>query len=892
MWNVLFVLTFFTFTSGLPHIHILLWIKGGVQAADIDKLISAEIPDKDKDPILFDIVTSQMVHGPCGRALDRNAPCMQDGRCTKRYPRPFVAETQLGEDGYPAYKRTMPEHGGKTATIKMKNGVEKEIDNQWIVPYCPFLSKTFNAHINVEWVNSVKSIKYCCKYVNKGSDAAMFSLQQDNTRNEVDLYQMGRYISTNEAIWRFLQFPIHERYPSVQQLSVHLENGQRVYFTEANARQVAQNPKDSTLMAFFRLCQADSFARTLLYHQVPSYYTWKGNKWSPRKKGQSVPGYPAMRKDDTLGRVYTVHPNQQECFFLRILLHEVKGPRSFQDLKTYDGHEYATYREACRQRGLLEDDAQWEATLNEAKTSVTAPRMRSLFAMMLAYSCEISDPLRLWMLFREDFSDDFLREARILGNNMTLDYSDAIFNKGLIALEKKVLELGGQLLQNYGLPIPDRESSDGDLSREVLRETSYDINELNEYTATNEPKLLEEQRRVYNTLLGSVQRGKGGMFFLDAPGGTGKTFVTSLLLAKVRQQNKIALAVASTGIASCLLPGGRTAHAMFKLPLDLSTNQTPTCNIKKGSGLAEVLKRTALIVWDECTMTHKAAFESVDRTLRDLRNRGLLMGGVTVVLSGDFRQCLPVVQRGTAADELRACLKASRDIWPQVKQLKLTKNMRAHLYGDANADTFAKSLLRLGDGKVPTDKDGLIDMSPISTPVTNLNELKEKVFPNFEAHYKDRKWLNERAILAPKNATVNRVNDEMMQKIPAPTRLYKSIDTVVDDSEAVDYPVEFLNSLELPGTPSHNLKLKEGAPIMLLRNLDPPKLCNGTKLVVKKLHSHLIEATILNGTAAGEDVCIPRIPMIPNDLPFRFKRLQFPVKPCFAMSINKSQGDR
>ena len=78
---------------------------------------------------------------------------------------------------------------------------------------------------------------------------------------------------------------------------------------------------------------------------------------------------------------------------------------------------------------------------------------------------------------------------------------------------------------------------------------------------------------------------------------------------------------------------------------------------------------------------------------------------------------------------------------------------------------------------------------------------------------------------------------------------------------------------------------------MLLRNLDAPKLCNGTKLVVKNLMPHVIEATILTGASEGEDVFIPRIPMIPSDLPFNFKRVQFPIRPCFAMSINKSQGE-
>ena len=116
---------------------------------------------------------------------------------------------------------------------------------------------------------SIKSIKCVLKYEHKGCDQAMFALRSSQV-DEISDYQNARYISSNEAAWRILEFPIHERDPPVQQLAVHLENGQRVYFTDDNALDRASgDPPKATLMEFFAPSRVDSFAKTLLYVDVP-----------------------------------------------------------------------------------------------------------------------------------------------------------------------------------------------------------------------------------------------------------------------------------------------------------------------------------------------------------------------------------------------------------------------------------------------------------------------------------------------------------------------------------------------------------------------------------------------------------------------------------------------
>lgn len=119
---------------------------------------------------------------------------------------------------------------------------------------------------------------------------------------------------------------------------------------------------------------------------------------------------------------------------------------------------------------------------------------------------------------------------------------------------------------------------------------------------------------------------------------------------------------------------------------------------------------------------------------------------------------------------------------------------------------------------------------------------------------------------------------------------FKSIECVTNEGEAINYPTEFLNSLDVPDLPPHNLQLKVDSVVTMLRNLNQPKLCIGTRLVIRKLMINVISATILKGKFKGENVLILRIPIILSNIPFEFKRIQFPIRLLFTMTINKLQG--
>ena len=149
---------------GLPHQHMIVWLAEDIHPRNIDDVICAEFPDPEVDKELFELVKKWMVHGPCGQRCQD-----QSGKCTKKFPRPFTKETKTNKDGYPEYRRRKAGDGGiQDVVIWRDSGAMHVYNNSHVVPYNPWLLRTFGCHINVENVAGIGAIKYVCKYVMKG----------------------------------------------------------------------------------------------------------------------------------------------------------------------------------------------------------------------------------------------------------------------------------------------------------------------------------------------------------------------------------------------------------------------------------------------------------------------------------------------------------------------------------------------------------------------------------------------------------------------------------------------------------------------------------------------------------------------------------------------------
>ncbi|XP_054260342.1 uncharacterized protein LOC128984992 [Macrosteles quadrilineatus] len=863
---------------GLPHAHIVFKIEGDgpVQAADIDSIIRADIPSKEEaGGRLRALVLRHMVHGPCGTDHRTDFPCWDSdkGSCTKFFPKPPCETTHVDERGFVQYRRDYNNEGSITSRNR-----SIPVHDGWVVPYNSALLLKYEAHINLEVASTRRVIKYLFKYLMKGGSLQNVKVtplsKQDD---EVEHYVTKRMVGASDACWRLLDFPISKSEPTVECLPVHLEGKQNVCFRPNNLTHATSGATSDLIFYFNR--PRDPMFDNLTYQCFFEQYIVHSKRPSSAEVYEHPDGkhfLTSRKRGQKICRLFWVSPNRSEQYFLRLLLMIIPC-RGYADLLARGGDGCTTFQQVARTLGLVEDEDEYHQALKEAARFMVGPRLRSFFVLL----CNMGAPAALlWDAFRDTLCEDHLERN-------PLDH-DVAFKLGLIEIDRS-LRRQGSCLADHGLPIVDDDTTE--LGRELL---IYGENQQRSLVDEWEPKLSNDQRVVFDYVR-SILHGQVGsrsikLIFLDGPGGYGKTFLIHVILAYVRSLNRVAIAVASSGIAAGSLPGGTTAHSMFRLPLDLGDG-TGYWNLTNGSQRAELIRAAQLIVFDEAPMAHRYIFEIIDRSLRNLMNSPEPFGNKIFLCCGDFRQIAPVVAKARTPADIACVSLCASSLWSSFKIFSLSTPHRT-----SGSTAYSEFLLKVGNGTIRSvdfeEGRGCSSLIPLSgiRYVTSLHDLVDFVFPVCDLSHTDR--IAGRAILSTMNTNVQQINNAVLNLTDGFVHELRSADSVdKEHDDGMDVDVHLLNQATGKGVPDHVLRLKIGSVCLVMRNLNIDSgLVNGTKVIVTAIRPRLITVRL---PGQRDSICIPRIQFVfpfVEGSPLRVRRLQFPLMLAYSMTGHKSQG--
>ncbi|XP_044019589.1 uncharacterized protein LOC122860013 [Aphidius gifuensis] len=505
-------------------------------------------------------------------------------------------------------KRGLP-HGHFLFTLKQQSKITTpDIVNKYISAEIPDINVNPRLH-NIVMKNMIHGL--CgdwCKD-DTGHDAA-FIVVTDTTNStdkpidhdEIKNHIETRYVSPVEACDRIFGRPLQHKSHSISRLPVHLPNQQSVIIDDEAGKESirASMDKQTMLMEYFALNQRDLSARTFTYTEISGHYVFNKqsglnqSSWKPRK-----------RQFNIIGRMYFISPSQVELFHLRLLLITVKRATSFENLRTVDGMTHDTYRSACLALGLIEDDAEWDRAMTEEK--------------------------KLWEDHKDGMSEDFKRTYSL---NQSYARSYHEINTHLSRERSALSKFPTMPL------LTDFEPVDNLNDEEIIPLQRHE-----EIGSAQYAKLNTKQKVIVDKILNAVlsdQRTSNSCFFIDGPGGSGKTFVYSTIYHLLKSKRKKISTTAFTGIAAISLPEGRTMHNVFGMLVPMYADSISS--IKCQSKEAEKLVNTDVLICDEAPMAPRYCMELADRTYRDVTKVDLSFGGRIVLMGGDFRQLLPVLK--------------------------------------------------------------------------------------------------------------------------------------------------------------------------------------------------------------------------------------------------------
>jgi hypothetical protein len=665
--------------------------------------------------------------------------------------------------------------------------------------------------------------------------------------DEIQSFLSGRLLSCSEATFRILGLKLHQEWPAVERLDLHLPHENIVVFNPLDDPNDIQEqlPRATTkLLQWFALNQRDPSARQWRYIDISEHYVWKqaDRMWQKRVQSRIK-----------IARLPSVNGWNVELQALRMILSAARGAQSFVDLMTFNGHTYSTFRDAAKAAGMLEDDGEAISIFFEmSRVGMSVHMLREQFCSVLVH-CAPTNPVELFNMFSCDLMYGEVTEA---------------------SCRETLCELDRIMRVSYGKSLRDPEfnfiiENDADDDGVLLPLLSIEPNfALVDQLA---PLLSAEQRDAVTMVVESVLHQVGfNVFGAFCSAGTGKTLFANYLASLLRTQGRTVVCVAASALAASLLEGGHTAHHALHIPIP--ANDGTYCSFT----LAErsIIMNADLLIWDEASMIGTSVADTVDRTLQDVMNNTRPFGGKTVMFTGDFKQLLPVVRGGKGDNHtIQRCA-----WWPLLRRIEFNQNWRA-----CQNIEFAVMLEAVGTGQldcVPVPQDCV---------ASEMGDFVQRVFGDDLI----RSDANAMVLtLTLDDADV--VNDHCIRSMGGSDREAHASDTFLNCRQPDMYPREIVSAMRMSGAPPSVLKLKVGARYMIIKNM-MKTVFNGVRCqVVAFAGSKCIFVKVLSGPGSGTTTLLPAcVFMIHPDqsgLPFSIRRRQLPLIVAYAVTVHKAQG--
>lgn len=317
--------------------------------------------------------------------------------------------------------------------------------------------------------------------------------------------------------------------------------------------------------------------------------------------------------------------------------------------------------------------------------------------------------------------------------------------------------------------------------------------------ATTESTMNESQQNIFQTVLEKLASPSenGNAIFVHGAAGTGKTYLLNQILAHCEINDVKAIAMAYTGIASCLLKKGKTVHSQFRIPWD---RRKISCAIDSTHPIYKTIQSASILLWDQAAFCSRQIFEEVDRFLRVMMSSKQIFGGKVIVVCGDFHECLPIAKK-TKTESAESHSLLFSELFKQMQYFTLQENYRFKRPIDY------RFCLDIGTGA----------LSEIAVPspcrVYNLDTLINTTYSNTSANE-----LIDRCILTVCAVDAEYLNSECMKRLYKSSFIYHSTNffrKIDRDDTSRFYSFDDIMQNAPKYFPPNILQLNKSCPIML-----------------------------------------------------------------------------